>query len=40
MLNIITDYFQCNPITSPLVMINVMMVMMIMIIAQNYEQDL
>jgi len=40
MLNVITDYFQYNPMTSPLVMMNVIMVMMIMAIAQNCEQDL
>jgi len=33
MLNIIADYFQYNPVTSPLVM-------MIMTIAQKCEQDL
>jgi len=40
MLKVITDYFQYNPMTSPLVIMNVMMVMMIMTIAQNCEQDL
>jgi hypothetical protein len=38
MLNLITDYFQYNPMTSPLVMMNVMMVIMIMTIAQNCEK--
>ena len=40
MLNVITEYFQYNPMNSALVMMNVTMVMTVMTMAQNCEQDL